>query len=63
MHVKLLRCCVLQSYTYVVFSCTQVAKLLIIPFVCAVEAVCLGRRFTAATICCIVTVVVGVAVV
>ncbi len=42
---------------------TQVAKLLVIPFVCAVEAAWLGRRFNMATLTSIVTVIVGVAVV
>lgn len=43
----------------------QVAKLLIIPFVCAVEFLHpqIQRRFTPSTVACIATVVVGVAVV
>lgn len=41
----------------------QVAKLLVIPFVCCVEAVSYGRRFNNATVMSIATVVLGVAVV
>jgi len=41
----------------------QVAKLLIIPFVCGVEAVWLGRRFPARVVGAIVVVVAGVAMV
>lgn len=41
----------------------QVAKLLIIPFVCGVEAVWLGRRFPARVVAAIAVVVVGVALV
>ncbi len=41
----------------------QIAKLLIIPFVCGVEWVWLGRRFTASVIASILVVVVGVAIV
>eukprot|EP00878_Enallax_costatus_P014597 GHUV01015271.1.p1 GENE.GHUV01015271.1~~GHUV01015271.1.p1 ORF type:complete len:329 (+),score=23.77 GHUV01015271.1:470-1456(+) len=41
----------------------QVAKLLVIPFVCCVEAIGYGRRFNTATLLSIATVVVGVAVV
>lgn len=41
----------------------QVAKLLVIPFVCGVEAIGYGRRFNMATIISIATVVIGVAVV
>ncbi|KAF8060365.1 URGT2 [Scenedesmus sp. PABB004] len=41
----------------------QVAKLLVIPFVCCVEAGWMGRRFNVATLCCIATVIAGVAVV
>jgi hypothetical protein len=47
------------------FHVLQVAKLLIIPFVCAVEFLHpdIQRRFSPATVMCIATVVVGVAVV
>lgn len=41
----------------------QVAKLLVIPFVCMVEAVWFGRRFNTATLLSIMTVIVGVATV
>jgi solute carrier family 35 protein E3 len=41
----------------------QVAKLLIIPFVCGVEAVWLGRRFPARVVAAIAVVVLGVALV
>jgi solute carrier family 35, member E3 len=41
----------------------QVAKLLIIPFVCAVEAVWLGRRFPPRVVAAIAVVVMGVALV
>lgn len=42
---------------------TQIAKLLIIPFVCLVEYVWLGRRFTPRVVAAVATVVVGVALV
>ncbi len=41
----------------------QIAKLLIIPFVCAVESVWLGKVFSRSVIGSIVTVVAGVAIV
>jgi hypothetical protein len=41
----------------------QVAKLLVIPFVCGVEAVWFKRRFNTATIMSIMAVMVGVATV
>ena len=41
----------------------QVAKLLIIPFVCGVERVWLGRRFTPAVTAAVGVVIVGVAIV
>jgi hypothetical protein len=49
----------------VVFAALQVAKLLIIPFVCAVEFLHpqIQRRFSTASVMCIATVAAGVAVV
>ena len=41
----------------------QIAKLLIIPFVCLVEKFHLGRKFTPSTVTSIIVVVVGVAIV
>lgn len=41
----------------------QVAKLLVIPFVCFVEAVWYGRRFNTATLTAIGVVIIGVATV
>ena len=41
----------------------QIAKLLIIPFVCVVEKVWLGKTFSSAIIASVVTVVLGVAIV
>jgi solute carrier family 35 protein E3 len=41
----------------------QVAKLLVIPFVCGVEAVWMGRKFSNGTLLAIATVMVGVGVV
>lgn len=41
----------------------QIAKLLVIPFVCLVEAFWLGRTFSASVIFSIATVVFGVAIV
>jgi solute carrier family 35 protein E3 len=41
----------------------QIAKLLIIPFVCAVELLWMGRRFTAPILASIGLVIVGVAIV
>jgi hypothetical protein len=42
---------------------TQVAKLLVIPFVCGVEAVWMGRRFSNGTLLAIATVMAGVGIV
>lgn len=41
----------------------QIAKLLIIPFVCLVELFWMKRRFTTPVVCSILTVVLGVGVV
>lgn len=41
----------------------QIAKLLIIPFVCLVELFWMKRRFTAPVVCSILVVVAGVAIV
>lgn len=41
----------------------QIAKLMVIPFVCCVEFVWMGRRFTSAVVCSILVVIMGVAVV
>ena len=41
----------------------QIAKLLIIPFVCGVELVWMGRRFTPPVVASIMLVILGVAVV
>ena len=41
----------------------QIAKLLIIPFVCLVEKFWLGRRFTPSVVTAITIVVIGVAIV
>ena len=41
----------------------QIAKLLIIPFVCLVEKFYLGRKFTPSTVTSIIVVVTGVAIV
>ena len=41
----------------------QIAKLLIIPFVCLVEHFWLGKTFSRAVIASVVTVVIGVAIV
>jgi solute carrier family 35 protein E3 len=43
--------------------CNQIAKLLIIPFVCLVELFWMGRRFTTPVVCSILLVILGVAVV
>ena len=43
--------------------CAQIAKLLIIPFVCLVEAFWLGKVFTRSIIGSVLTVVAGVAIV
>jgi len=42
---------------------SQIAKLLIIPFVCLVEHFWLGKTFSRAVIASVVTVVIGVAIV
>lgn len=42
---------------------SQISKLLIIPYVCGVEAVWLKRKFTVPTIMCILLVIVGVGIV
>ncbi len=42
---------------------TQISKLLIIPFVCLVEALWFGKRFTLPLVLSILVVVAGVAVV
>ena len=57
-----------QSITniYLCFACdalVQVAKLLIIPFVCVVELVWLKRRFTGPVIGSVLTVIIGVGIV
>lgn len=44
-------------------SLLQIAKLLIIPFVCLVELFWLKRRFAAPVVCSILVVVAGVAIV
>lgn len=44
-------------------AAVQVAKLLVIPFVCMVEAVWFNRRFNTATLLSILTVIFGVATV
>jgi solute carrier family 35 protein E3 len=44
-------------------SPAQIAKLLIIPFVCLVEHFWLGKTFSRAVIASVVTVVIGVAIV
>ena len=41
----------------------QIAKLLIIPFVCLVEKFYLGRKFNPSTVTSIIIVVLGVAIV
>lgn len=43
--------------------CLQIAKLLIIPFVCLVELFWMGRRFTVPVVGAIMLVILGVAVV
>ena len=44
-------------------SVTQIAKLLIVPFVCLVERFWLGKHFSQQVLACVATVILGVAVV
>ena len=54
--------CVLRVSIFVL-CCPQIAKLLIIPFVCLVERFWLGKTFSRSVIASVVTVVCGVAIV
>jgi solute carrier family 35 protein E3 len=49
--------------TYHLFMSSQIAKLLIIPFVCLVELFWLRRTFTPQTVMSILVVILGVGVV
>jgi solute carrier family 35 protein E3 len=53
----------IARHVFLLPSCKQIAKLLIIPFVCLVELFWMGRRFTTPVVCSILLVILGVAVV
>jgi solute carrier family 35 protein E3 len=56
-------CKLLLNMPLVMGVLLQIAKLLIIPFVCVVELVWMKRQFTPRVVCSILTVVAGVAIV